>query len=170
MLSINDQMKILDAAKIEQIIIRIAVQIAENHSKEKKIILAGINNNGYHFAQLIADKIINFTDATIHTGRIQLNPADPANNPVNTDLEDKTLKNASIIIIDDVANTGRTLFHAFRVLYHIIPKSVEVAVLVDRKHKSFPVAVNYVGLSLVTTLNDNINVQLKGKNKSVILE
>ncbi|MBK8841612.1 MAG: hypothetical protein IPO33_01590 [Saprospiraceae bacterium] len=70
------------------------------------------------------------------------------------------LENKNIILVDDVANTGRTLFYAFAPLMNIIPKKLEVAVMVDREHKLFPVKVNYVGLSLATTLMENIQVDL----------
>lgn len=70
------------------------------------------------------------------------------------------LDNKCLILVDDVANTGRTLFYAFQPLLRIIPRKLEVAVMVDRKHKLFPVHVDYVGLSLATTLKENIRVDL----------
>jgi pyrimidine operon attenuation protein/uracil phosphoribosyltransferase len=65
-----------------------------------------------------------------------------------------------IIIVDDVANTGRTIFYACKPLMETLPKRVEAVVLVDRTHKSFPIKVDYVGLSLATTLLDDINVKI----------
>lgn len=62
------------------------------------------------------------------------------------------LKDKALIIVDDVANTGRTIFYAFKPILDVLPKKVEVAVLADRTHKSFPIRVDYVGLSLATTL------------------
>ncbi|MEL6989936.1 MAG: phosphoribosyltransferase family protein, partial [Bacteroidota bacterium] len=73
--------------------------------------------------------------------------------------------------VDDVANTGRTIFYAFKPLFEILPKKIEVAVLVDRKHKSFPIKVDYVGLSLATTIQENIDVQiLNTEDKAVYLK
>ena len=104
-------------------------------------------------------------------GNIQLNPAKPASEDVNVDIELKSLKKKCVIIVDDVANTGRTIFYAIKPLLNIVPKKVEAAVLVDRKHKSFPILVDYVGLSLATTLKENIKVDLARKStKSVYLE
>jgi pyrimidine operon attenuation protein / uracil phosphoribosyltransferase len=71
------------------------------------------------------------------------------------------VKDKVVILIDDVANTGRTIFYAIRPLLDVLPKKVEVAVLVDRKHKSFPIQPDYVGLSLATTLKENIDVQIR---------
>jgi pyrimidine operon attenuation protein/uracil phosphoribosyltransferase len=70
------------------------------------------------------------------------------------------LRDKIIVVTDDVANTGRTLFFAMRPLLEALPRRVEVAVLVDRKHKSFPVQPDYVGLSLYTTMRDNIEVHI----------
>ncbi len=69
------------------------------------------------------------------------------------------------IIVDDVANTGRTIFYAVQPLLKVIPRKVEVAVLVDRKHKSFPIKADYVGLSLFTTLKDDIDVRIKAADE-----
>jgi pyrimidine operon attenuation protein/uracil phosphoribosyltransferase len=60
-----------------------------------------------------------------------------------------------------VANTGRTIFYAVQPLLQVLPKKVEVAVLVDRQHKSFPIKADYVGLSLATTLLEDIDVQIR---------
>ena len=72
------------------------------------------------------------------------------------------LKSKVLIIVDDVANTGRTIFYAFQPLLALLPSKLQVAVLVDRKHKSFPIEVDYVGLSLATTMKENIVVKLTG--------
>ncbi|MFZ1579958.1 MAG: phosphoribosyltransferase family protein, partial [Saprospiraceae bacterium] len=63
-------------------------------------------------------------------------------------------------IVDDVANTGRTIFYAFKVFMDVLPKKIEIAVLVDRKHKRFPTKVDYVGLSLATTVQEHIKADL----------
>ena len=87
------------------------------------------------------------------------------------DIDESLFKNKVVIIVDDVANTGRTIFFAFKPFLDILTKKVEVAVLVDRKHKSFPIKVDYVGLSLATTLKENIKVQLGvAKEREVRLE
>ena len=73
-----------------------------------------------------------------------------------------------VVIVDDVANTGRTIFYACKPLLETLPKKIEVAVLVDRKHKSFPVKVDYVGLSLATTLKEDIDVQLSNSEADAV--
>ncbi len=163
-------MKILENSKIEQKIRRLSIEILENNYGEKSLILAGINNNGTHFAKLLIKELKKLTDIPISLAKLSLNPANPLESEIQIDLEKKDLKNKVVIIVDDVANTGRTIFYAMQPLLQTLPKKVEVAVLVDRQHKQFPIGVDYVGLSLATTLKENIQVDIKkAKEKSVIL-
>ncbi|MFT6781440.1 MAG: pyrimidine operon attenuation protein/uracil phosphoribosyltransferase [Saprospiraceae bacterium] len=164
-------MKLLINTQIAQKINRLAIEILEHNYTEKSIVLAGINNNGLGFAKLIKKAINKISDVEITLANITLNPAKPTKDDVNIDLSDAQLKNEVVIIVDDVANTGRTIFYAFKPFLDILTKKVEVAVLVDRKHKSFPIKVDYVGLSLATTLQDNIKVKLgAAKEREVCLE
>lgn len=155
-------MKILNQSQIKQKIRRLSFEILENNYNEKQIILAGINNNGMNFAKLLLKELQKISEINFVLSHLTLNPADPLSEPINIDLSAKEIKNKSIIIIDDVANTGRTIFFALKPLMEVLPKKIEAAVLVDRTHKSFPIKVDYVGLSLATTLKDHIEVQLKG--------
>lgn len=157
-------MQILNEQQIQQKIKRLAIQILEHHCEEEAVILAGVNNNGANFAQLLYDAIlqINSPKPTLVQTNIRLSPANPLERQVTIELPFEQLHNKVIIVVDDVANTGRTLFYAMKpILNHVIPKKLEVAVLVDRKHKLFPIHVDYVGLALATTLSENIDVQLK---------
>ena len=155
-------MKILEQGQIKQKIKRLAVEIVEQNFDANEIIFAGINNNGLGFAKLLVKEVKKLTDSTITLSQISLNPAKPISEEVSISLSTAELKNKTIIIVDDVANTGRTLFYAFKPFMNILVKKLQVAVLVDRKHKSFPIQVDYVGLSLATTLKDNIDVKLLG--------
>lgn len=153
-------MKILEQGQIKQKIKRLAVEIVEQNFGVNEIIFAGINNNGLGFAKLLIKEVKKITDSTITLSQISLNPAKPISEEVTISLSASELRNKTIIIVDDVANTGRTLFYAFKPFMGILVKKLQVAVLVDRKHKAFPIQVDYVGLSLATTLKDNIDVKL----------
>jgi pyrimidine operon attenuation protein / uracil phosphoribosyltransferase len=155
-------MKILNDKQIRQKIKRLTIQILENNFDQPEIILAGINNNGLEMASLLMHELVSRTDIPITLTRIKLSPAAPADNPIFIEMPIEQLKGKVIILVDDVANTGRTIFYAIKPLLEIVPEKVEVAVLVDRKHKSFPIQSDYVGLSLATTLKEHIDVQLKG--------
>ncbi len=164
-------MKLLSNTQIAQKINRLAIEILEHNYTEKSIVLAGINNNGLGFAKLIKRAINKISNVEIILANISLNPAKPTKDDVSIDLADSDLKNKVVIVVDDVANTGRTIFYAFKPFLDILTKKVEVAVLVDRKHKSYPIKVDYVGLSLATTLKDNIKVNLGlVKDREVCLE
>ena len=161
-------MKILNQNQIKQKIRRLAFEIIENNYNEKHIILAGINNNGMNFAKLLLKELQKIAETNFILCNLSLNPADPLAEPIEIDLSHKEIKNKPIIIVDDVANTGRTIFFALKPLLEIVPKKVEAAVLIDRTHKSFPIQVDYVGLSLATTLKDNIDVQIKGVEEMAV--
>jgi pyrimidine operon attenuation protein/uracil phosphoribosyltransferase len=163
-------MKILNHHQIEQKIKRLAIEILENNYEEEQIILAGINNNGLNFAVQLKDQLDSISQLKVVLTRIRLDPADPLSSPIQCELDKEALEGEVVIIVDDVANTGRTIFYATKPLLEVLPKRVEVAVLVDRKHKSFPILVDYVGLSLATTLKENINVQIQeGAEPAVFL-
>jgi pyrimidine operon attenuation protein / uracil phosphoribosyltransferase len=154
-------MKILNKYQIKQKIKRLAIEILERNYDEEEIILAGINNKGLIFAQLLVDRLLDISDTKITLTRIRLNPANPLAEEIIWEMPIEALKGKPIIIVDDVANTGRTIFYAAKPLLNTLPKKIEVAVLVNRKHKSFPVKVDYEGLSLATTLKENIDVQIE---------
>ena len=97
--------------------------------------------------------------------QVRINPAAPLSEPVRIGLPLESLQNRTIILTDDVANTGRTLFYACRPLLDTLPRRLEVAVLIDRQHKLFPIRADYVGLSLATTLKENIEVVLNGSGE-----
>ena len=160
-------MSILNDNQIGQKLVRLAYEIIEQNTESKVIYLAGINNNGYRFAELLQKALIGIKlcPFQIKLIRVKLNPAKPVSEPIEMDIDVKELRNKTIILVDDVANTGRTLFYAFRPFLNLLVKKMQVAVLVDRKHKSFPVQVDYVGLSLATTIKDNIDVNLADKGK-----
>lgn len=153
-------MKILDKPQIQQKIKRLAIEILENNFEEKTIVLAGINNNGIGFARLLETELSRISVIKIQVVQIRLNPASPLSSPIEIDAPIDSLKGKTIIVADDVANTGRTIFYACKPLLNIIPAKLEVAVLVDRKHKTFPIYPKYVGVSLATTLKEEIDLQL----------
>lgn len=155
-------MIILNDGAVKQKIQRLAYQIAENNFEQDEIILAGINNNGYGFARLLEKKLKKIIDTQISIRRVRLNPANPLASEVVFEPKLDDLSSKAVIIVDDVANTGRTIFYACKPLMDLLPSKIEVAVLVDRKHKQFPINVDYVGLSLATTLKENISVKILG--------
>lgn len=165
-------MGILNDRQIGQKVTRLAFEIIEQNFDSKKVFLAGINNNGYAFAELLKSELesIDVCPFDVALFRVRINPAAPLSQDIELDIDRKLLKNRSVILIDDVANTGRTLFYSFRPFMSMLIRKLQVAVLVDRKHKSFPIKVNFVGLTLATTIKDNITVEISKKgNREVYI-
>ena len=165
-------MTILTHEEVKQKIIRLAYQMLEEYSDEAEIFVFGINNNG----TLLKEKLLNElkkinSSIKFHSHQISLNPAHPTDHQIKTDIPLESLENKNLLIIDDVASTGRTLYYAAAHFNKILPRSIKIGVLVNRMHKSFPIEVNFMGRSLATTIHDDIQVDLKGnKNWSATLE
>jgi pyrimidine operon attenuation protein/uracil phosphoribosyltransferase len=163
-----DEMKILDQVQIKQKIKRLAYEISESNYNETTLVFAGINNNGLGFAKMLKKQLEKISDINIELKQIRLNPAAPTEHPIGIDVDQAELKGKTIVVIDDVANTGRTMFYAMRVFMEVLPKRVETAVLIDRKHKLFPIEINYFGLSLATTMKEDIQVFLEKTSEMAV--
>ncbi len=160
-------MQILNDQQVKTKVKRLAIEILENNL-DSDIVLLGINNNGYRLAGLISKALEKKEKGKSSLRRVRLNAANPLESEIELDCDVQFLEDKVVIVVDDVANTGRTLFYAMKPLYTFLPKKVEVAVMVDRRHKSFPVYVHYVGTRFSTTLSQNIDVDLE-KEFSVVL-
>ena len=162
-------MQILNHRQIEQKIRRLAIEIMERNTEERELVIAGINNAGMTLARLLHAEITALATSPIYLTRIHLSPANPLAEPVTLDMPVEELSGRPILIVDDVANTGRTLHYAMKPLLDVLPKKIEIAVMVDRKHKSFPIRPDYVGLELATTLREHIDVRFEEGNYAVYL-
>lgn len=159
---------VLDANQVNQKIKRIAFEIYENNFKEKGIVLAGIDGQGYTLAQLIAEQLQVIAGMDIKVARVTLDKLAPQQSEVAVDIDAKDLKKKCIVVVDDVLNTGRTLAFGLKPFLNTEVKRIEVAVLVNRSHTQFPIQPTYTGFELATTLSDHVEVKL-GKKSSVYL-
>lgn len=155
-------MSVLNDKQIGQILTRMAYEIIEQNVSAKKLVLAGINNNGHRLAFLLNKEIKKIKNHPIETEliRVRLNAAKPLDEDVTLEGAENPIARQHVILVDDVANTGRTLFYACRPFMDNMVRKLQVAVLVDRKHKSWPVHVDFVGISLATTAKEHIDVEL----------
>ncbi|MCV9388799.1 phosphoribosyltransferase family protein [Reichenbachiella ulvae] len=160
---------ILDSAQIDQRIIRIAYQIYENHLEEKHLILAGVSDNGHEFAQMLEKELKKISNQKYTVGKVDINKEAPLSEEIELDLDDKELIKKPVILIDDVLHSGKTAAYALKALLNVNIKKIEVAVMVNRSHKSFPIYPKYSGYELATTMNDHVTVVFKGKEKGVYL-
>lgn len=149
---------ILSHQKIVQKINRMAYQIYEDNYDQKEIIIAGIAKNGYTFAKLISQKLREISTIEIKLVELLINKKNPINSKVELDLSTDEIKNKSIILVDDVQNSGKTMIYGLQHFLKAPIQKLSIAVLVDRSHKRFPVQADYVGISLATTLKEHVEV------------
>jgi pyrimidine operon attenuation protein/uracil phosphoribosyltransferase len=158
---------ILDETTIQRKLQRMAYEIYERNAGEQAVILAGILDRGHIVAtrlEALLKEIAPFDLQIINLVLDRKNPLEVTASEA-VDFTGKT-----VIVIDDVANSGRTMLYAMKPILAYLPKKIQTAVLVDRTHKSFPVVVNYIGHSLSTTLQENINVEVAdGRIRGVYL-
>jgi len=141
---------------------RMAYEILENNSGEKHLILAGIKDSGSVIARNIQRLLEEIAGDHLTTELISIALDKKRPGPVTLS---KTLPfdDQVIIVVDDVANSGKTLLYALKPFLDYHPSKIESLVLVERTHKAFPVSPDYTGLSLATTLQDHIYVEVEGE-------
>jgi len=160
--------KILDQDQIDKIIKRIAYQILENNSEELEIFLIGIKNNGYILAELIYHQLKQISNLNITLYSIQINKKDPLKS-IEHNFDLKKMKNKSIVLIDDVLNSGRTLLYGVKFLLDIPLSNFNTAVLIDRNHKKYPIKIDFKGISLSTSIEENVSVIFEKNNAFAII-
>ncbi len=148
---------------------RIAYQIYEDNCKEKEIIIAGITGNGYVFAGKILKALNEISDINVVLCEVFIDKKNPLKE-VSSSLKPLDYKNKSLILVDDVLNSGTTLIYGIKHFLEVPLKCFSTAVLVDRNHKKYPVKADYKGISLSTSMHEHISVLFEGENSYAILE
>lgn len=151
--------KILDKEQIEEKIKRISYEIYEENFDDKSIIICGIEKNGSIIAKRVIKELKSICNINIEFVNISLNKKNPLNTVAIKSSKIK-IKDKSIILIDDVSNTGKTLIYVIKELTKYEPKKINTAVLVNRDHTLFPIKINFIGLSLSTSIKSHIEVKL----------
>ncbi len=151
---------ILSADDIRKKIERISYEILEDNSDELEIILAGVRQKGFVFAQRLEAQLRSISDLSVVLTDVQLQKRKPTSSEILMGIDSSAVNNKVVIVCDDVANTGQTLLYAMKPFLDFSPKKIQVAVLIDRRHKLYPVSADYVGLSLSTNLQEHITVEM----------
>ena len=158
----SDQKKyILSKEVVEKKLRRMAFEILENNIDEKEIILAGIRESGSVVAKVIQKMLGEISAIKTELITITLDKSEPTNVSLSKAFD---FNGKVIVVIDDVSNSGKTLLYALKPFIVSHPKKIQTLVLVERTHTSFPVRPDYVGLSIATTLQEHIFVEVKGEN------
>lgn len=160
--------QIANREKIERILERIAYQLAENYCHEKKIIFVGVKESGFVLAQEIEVRLRSILK-TIQTEVIalEIDKRKPQTSDIKLSKEINTTDTA-VLLVDDVINSGKTLFYALKPFFDMKLDALHTLILVERKHKRFPIVADYVGISLNTTMLEKIEVRVTGNKISSI--
>lgn len=166
----QNQVLILNKKEIQQKINRIAYQILEDNIDEKEIVLAGIWDRGYKVALRLQQVLSEISEIKITLLRIDIE-RQSSKLVAKTDLPESNWKNKVIILVDDVLNSGKTLAYGLGVFLNTPHKKIRTVVLVDRSHKIFPIATDFVGLELATVLKEHVDVimDVEGEEDRVYL-
>jgi len=165
----QDRTEILNARQVNQKITRIAHEIYERHYKSKSLVIVGIKNNGALMAARISQILKDISDLDIITIELSIDKKKVVEQ-ISLSNDDVSLKNKSVIVVDDVINSGRTLIYAVKHLLDTEPRSLGTVALIDRIHRRFPLGADYVGMTLSTTLKEHVEVDLAKGKEGVYLE
>ncbi|MBT9190269.1 MULTISPECIES: phosphoribosyltransferase family protein [Zobellia] len=162
--------KILTHQQIQHKIERIAYQIYEANVEEKEIIIAGIDGGGLNFAKKLQRVLKKVTDAEITLCKVMMDKENPLQSGVQTSIPESEYTDKSIVLVDDVLNSGTTLIYGVHHFLKTPVKQLKTAVLVNRNHKKYPVKADYKGISLSTSLQEHVHVLFQAKNDMVYLD
>lgn len=156
---------ILNAEQIRQKIRRIAFQIYENNFEEKALLLAGIAGEGYVLAQALEQELKTITPFSVRLLQLNFDKSQATQPPIQSDLPTTDYANTVVVVVDDVLYTGRTLAFSLQPFLSVPVRKLQVAVLVDRNHPRYPVAADYKGYELSTTLTEHVEVVLSDEKR-----
>lgn len=157
-----EQSLVLNRIQTLSKISRIAFEIYENNFQEEEIVVAGIYDKGYRFAEMLVDELRRVCSIKLSLIKISLDKLAPLQSTIELDCDRDFIKNKTIILCDDVMNSGRTMAYSLKPFLDQEIKKLQTAVIVDREHKAFPISADYVGYRISTTLKETITVVLDG--------
>jgi pyrimidine operon attenuation protein/uracil phosphoribosyltransferase len=160
---------ILNHTEINHKVKRIAYQIYECNVNEQEVIIAGIDSNGYLFAKKIKSAIEEISNINPLLCKVEINKNKPTSS-VTTSISPNDYKGKSLVLVDDVLNSGTTLIYGVKHFLDVPLKQFKTAVLVNRNHKKYPVKADFKGISLSTSLKEHVTVIFKEQKSKVILE
>jgi len=176
----KEKTKILDKDTLSRSVLRIAHEILEKNKGTTDVVLIGIRNRGAYLAKRLGDNIekieqakvpVGILDITLYRDDLTLVAANPVVHKTEIDFD---ITNKTIVLVDDVLYTGRTVRAALDALIDLgRPKSIQLAVLVDRGHRELPIRADFVGKNIPTGKNETVEVRLiesDGVDEVVIVE
>lgn len=159
--------QIANREQIERILDRIAYQLAENYCHHQHITFVGVKESGFVLAQEVERYLKPILQIPTEVISLEIDKKNPQTSTIKLS-KNVAEKNTAIILVDDVINSGKTLFYALKPFFDMKIDSLHTLILVERKHKRFPIVADYVGISLNTTMLEKIEVKVKGNKISSI--
>lgn len=159
---------ILTKEQIEHKTKRIAYQIYETFVEEKMIVIAGISKNGFVFAEKLAAQLALISNIEVKLCEVFVNKQNVLE-PITTSIPSSEYENCSVVLVDDVLNSGTTLIYGVKHFLEVPLKKFKTTVLVDRNHKKYPVKADFKGLSLSTSLLEHMHVVFDGEEEYAYL-
>ncbi|WP_274476347.1 phosphoribosyltransferase family protein [Mangrovimonas aestuarii] len=159
---------ILNHQDIQNKIRRIAYQIYEANVDESEVILAGIDSNGYELAKKLKRVLSQISTISPVLCKVIIDKKNPRS-PITTSISENEYSGKSVVLVDDVLNSGTTLIYGVKHFLDVPMKKFKTAVLVNRNHKKYPVKADFKGISLSTSLNEHVNVSFETNNYKAYL-
>ncbi len=150
-----EKVLLLNQEQIDAKLLRMAYQIWEANSNESEIEIIGVKDGGVAVAKNIMAILKKISPLKVNFSSIGLNKFEPLAEPIEIKGD---FNNKIVVLVDDVANSGKTLLYALKPLLDFNPTKILICVLVDRKHKNYPIIPDIIGHSVSTTLQDHIVV------------
>ena len=161
---------LLSKEQIQAKLNRIVHQIHELCFSEGEIIICGITpGNGSTIAERVADQLETISSIKINRTTIEINKDNPLADKIKCKLRSEEYANKTVVIVDDVSNSGKTLMYAAKYFLESPIKAIRPLVLVDRNHSVYPIKPSFVGLTVSTTLQDHIHVEMNADQEAVYL-
>jgi pyrimidine operon attenuation protein/uracil phosphoribosyltransferase len=164
----SKKVQILDAAQVQQKLNRLAYEVYENNFEEKSLLIVGIEGNGFKVAANLAEKLKEISKMKIKLSKIIIDKEKPWDKEPKADFNEKDYTNKTVVLVDDVMNSGKTLIYAVKLFLDKPVKKLSTVVLVDRSHTRFPVKADFVGLRLSTTLQERIEADFSKKGSEAV--
>lgn len=149
---------ILENPSIQSKLDRIAWEIYESNASATELIMVGIDRRGRLVAEALAEKLSNISEIKI-IPFVSSGGKNGSNASLNAPAD--ALSDRDVIIVDDVLYSGKTMFKTLAATMELGPSRIQVAVLIDRGHRSIPVSPDFVGLELGTTLKQYVSVEVE---------
>ncbi|MEL7144759.1 MAG: phosphoribosyltransferase family protein [Bacteroidota bacterium] len=153
--------QILSAKAVTQKIRRMAFEVLENNLEESEILLVGVYDKGFHIAEVLKVELESICEIPVSLVQLEIDKSNPRFSDIAINVSGDEIKERAVVLVDDVLNSGKTTAYALAYLLQFNAKKIEIATLVNRSHKAFPIMPTYKGYEIATMIDEYIEVITK---------